>query len=171
MRYLKLTTICGLFLLAVSLSASAGSVDSFNNAALTGVSNGGNVSGTFSFDSHTDQFANISVSFVSSVFGNINASDPGPMWGTYSNGKWSFQWQTWKGLDLITYSITYNPATNQFTAGGSIKDIWGDKGNFNYSVPEGGTPLSYLVLSALAMLIGILMSGKQSRSIHTAQSS
>ena len=67
-RYGKLAGVCGLFLLAMSLTASAGSIDQFKNAALTGVSKGGTVSGSFSFNSKTDQFSNITVSIVSSVF-------------------------------------------------------------------------------------------------------
>jgi hypothetical protein len=38
-------------------------------------------------------------------------------------------------------------------------------------VPEGETPLSYLMLSGIAMFAGILISGKQRRTRRTAQSS
>jgi hypothetical protein len=49
-RYDKLAGVCGLFLLAMSLTASADSIDQFKNASLTGVSKGGTVSGSFSFN-------------------------------------------------------------------------------------------------------------------------
>jgi hypothetical protein len=38
------------------------------------------------------------------------------------------------------------------------------------SVPEGGTPLPYLMLSGFAILAGILISGKRRRALRTAHS-
>jgi hypothetical protein len=73
--------------LAMSLTASAGSIDQFKNA-VTGVSKDGTASGSFSFNSKTDQFSNISVSIVSSVFGKINVSDPHSGRGTYKGQGW-----------------------------------------------------------------------------------
>jgi hypothetical protein len=170
--YLRLASVCVFFLLAVSLSASANSSnDGFNNVNLTGVPGGGTVSGAFSFNSQTGLFSNISVSFVSSLFGNINASDPFSIYGTKNNaGQYSFQFQAFnlKGGDWITYNVLYNPLTNQFSASGSIANLW-NQGNFNYmSAPEGGAQLSYLLLSGLAMFVGILMSRKQRRA-HTVK--
>ena len=170
-RYGKLGGVCGLFLLAVSLTASAGSIDHFKNVALTGVSKGGTVSGSFSFNNKTDQFSNISVSIVSSVFGKINVSDPHSGHGTYEGqGWWEYTWKTKVDGDRIVYSMLFNTITNQFEVGGGIRNRR-NQGDFNYiSVPEGGTSLSYLVLSGIAMFAAILISGKHRRTRRTVQS-
>jgi hypothetical protein len=152
------------------LSAYANSNDSFQNAALTGVSGGGDVSGTFGFNN--GKFSDISVSFVSTVFGNVSATDSGSINGIYNSAKgtWSFQWQTIKGWDLITYDVVYNPSTNQFTASGSIQNLW-DQGKFNYmQVPEGGNSLAFLLLSGIALFVAIFLSRKQRRPLRAAQS-
>jgi hypothetical protein len=171
-RYDKLAGVCGLFLLAMSLTASADSIDQFKNAALTGVSKGGTVSGSFSFNSKTDQFSNISVSIVSSVFGKINVSDRYSGHGTYKGqGWWEYTWKTKVHGDTIVYSMLFNTITNRFEVGGGIGNRR-KQGDFNYiSVPEGGTPLSYLMLSGIAMFAGILIYGKQRRTRRIAQSS
>ena len=171
-RYDKLAGVCGLFLLAMSLTASADSIDQFKNAALTGVSKGGTVAGSFSFNNKTDQFSNISVSIVSSVFGKINVSDPHSGHGTYEGqGWWEYTWKTKVHGDTIVYSMLFNTITNRFEVGGAIGNRR-KQGDFNYiSVPEGGTPLSYLMLSGIAMFAGILIYGKQRRTRRIAQSS
>jgi hypothetical protein len=154
----------------LSLSAYANSNDSFQNATLTGVSGGGDVSGTFDFNN--GKFSDISVSFVSTVFGNVSATDSGSINGIYNSAKgtWSFQWQTIKGWDLITYDVVYNPSTNQFTASGSIQNLW-DQGKFNYmQVPEGGNSLAFLLLSGIALFVAIFLSRKQRRPLRAAQS-
>jgi hypothetical protein len=156
--------------LALSFSAYANSNDSFQNATLTGVSGGGDVSGTFDFNN--GKFSDISVSFVSTVFGNVSATDSGSINGIYNSAKgtWSFQWQTIKGWDLITYDVVYNPSTNQFTASGSIQNLW-DQGKFNYmQVPEGGNSLAFLLLSGIALFVAIFLSRKQRRPLRAAQS-
>jgi hypothetical protein len=170
-RYGKLGGICGLFLLAVSLTASAGSIDHFKDVALTGVSKGGTVSGSFSFNNKTDQFSNISVSIVSSVFGKIDVSDPYSGHGTYAGqGCWEYTWKTKVDGDRIVYSMLFNTVTNQFEVGGAISN-WRHQSDFNYiSVPEGGTSLSYLVLSGIAMFAAVLISGKHRRTGRTVQS-
>jgi hypothetical protein len=176
-RFCKVSSVCAIFLLAVSMSAFAGSTnESFNNAALTGISGGGDVSGTFSFDSVTHQLSNIAISFASSAFGNVNANDGSKsINGVYnsSTGNWSFQWQAIKGLDLITYDVLFNPTTGQFTASGAIANFW-EQGKFNYNdmqIPEGGTQLSYLALSGLAMFAGILIAKKHRPVARTTHSS
>jgi len=168
-RCSKLVAVFTLFVLAVSLCASAGPIDNFSGAKLTGVSQGGTVSGTFSFSTTTHQFSSIAVSFVSSVFGNVNATCQGWINGTYANGLWSFQWSTVKNGDLINYKINFNPATGQFTASGSIANWW-NQGKFSMSVPEGETPLSYLMLSGFAMFAGIVIAGRRRRALRTARS-
>jgi hypothetical protein len=169
-RSLKLATVCLISVLALSFSAYANSNDSFQNATLTGVSGGGDVSGTFDFNN--GKFSDISVSFVSTVFGNVSATDSGSINGIYNSAKgtWSFQWQTIKGWDLITYDVVYNPSTNQFTASGSIQNLW-DQGKFNYmQVPEGGNSLAFLLLSGIALFVAIFLSRKQRRPLRAAQS-
>ena len=88
-----------------------------------------------------------------------------------ANGQWSFQW--W-GLanngDFVLYDVTLN-ANGTFQAIGGIADWHGDHGKFDLSVPEGGARMSYLMLSAIVALGGILLSGKQRRGIHTPRSS
>jgi hypothetical protein len=109
---------------------------------------------------------------VSSVFGNVSATDSGSINGIYNSAKgtWSFQWQTIKGWDLITYDVVYNPSTNQFTASGSIQNLW-DQGKFNYmQVPEGGNSLAFLLLSGIALFVAIFLSRKQRRPLRAAQS-
>ena len=171
-RYGNLAGVCGLFLLTMSLTASACSIDQFKNAALTGVSKGGTVSGSFSFNNKTDQFSNISVSIVSSVFGKINVSDRHSGHGTYEGqGWWEYTWKTKVHGDTIVESMLFNTITNRFEVGGGIGNRR-KQGDFNYiSVPEGGTPSSYLMLSGIAMFAGILIYGKQRRTRRIAQSS
>jgi hypothetical protein len=169
-RYCKLASLCAAFLLILSLPALAGSVNSFSNVKLQGVS--GTVSGSFTFDSTTDQFSNCSLSFTGSAFNGVNVNDPNSVKGTYVPGQgWLFVWGTNdKSGDTIWYSILLNPATNQYWTAGWIAN-WQQHGNFNYSqVPEGGAELTYLLLSAMAVFCGILMSGKQRRAIPTAPS-
>jgi hypothetical protein len=170
-RYGKRGGVYGMFLLAVSLTASAGSIDHFNNVALTGVSKGGTVAGSFSFNNKTDQFSNISVSILSNVFGKINVSDPHSGHGTYEGqGWWEYTWKTKVHGDTIVDSMFFNTITNRFEVGGGIGNRR-TQGDFNYiSVPEGGTPLSYLVLSGIAMFAAILISGKHRRTRRTVQS-
>src|SRR5580704_18452760 len=169
-RSLKLATVCVIFLLAASLSVFANSNDSFQNANLIGVPHGGDVSGTFDFNSSTHQFSDISVSFVSTVFGDVNASDSGSINGTYNpgNGTWSFKWQTIKNWDLITYDVVYNPTTNQFTASGSIQNLW-NQGNFNYmQVREGGNALTYLLLSGISLFVAFFTSRKRRHAMRVS---
>jgi hypothetical protein len=170
-RYSKLATVFALFVLAVSISASAGPINNFSGAKLTGVSQGGTVSGSFSFSTITHQFSNIAVSFLSNAFGNVNATDSGSIMGKLVNGQWSFQWSTVKNGDLIIYQVLFNPNTNQFTASGSITNFW-NQGKFSdMSVPEGETPLSYLILSGFAMLAGIAVASKRRRAARIAECS
>jgi hypothetical protein len=166
---LKLASVSALFVLAVSLSAFANSNDSFSNVNLTGVS--GTVSGSFAFNSATDTFSHISLSFNGGVFNGVDASDGGGK-GTCILGVCGFTFQEhvphggW-----VSDTILVNLKTGQFEdLGGIYKGRKG--GDFNYmSVPEGGTPLSYLMLSGFAILAGILISGKRRRTLRTAHSS
>jgi hypothetical protein len=169
MRYLKLASASVLFLLAVSLSAFANSHNSFSNVNLTGIS--GTVSGGFTFNSSSDTFSNISLSFNGGVFNGVDASDGGGK-ATCRLGVCGFSFREhvphggW-----VSDTILFNLKTGQFEdLGGIYKGRKG--GDFSYmSVPEGGTPLPYLMLSGFAIVAGILISGKRRRALRTAHSS
>jgi hypothetical protein len=168
-RCLKLASPLALFLLAVSLSASAGSTDSFSNVSLTGVS--GTVSGSFTFNSSSDTFSAISLSFNGGVFGGVNAQNGGGN-GSCILGVCGFSWQAQLANgNWVWDTILLNLKTGQYQDLGGIYN-WKNGGNFNYlSVPEGDAPLSYLLLSGFAMLAGILISGKHRRTARLAESS
>jgi len=75
------------------------------------------------------------------------------------------------GSDTVWDAIVVNLATGRYQDFGDIYN-WRNRGDFNYlSVPEGGSGLAYLFMSALAVSGGIFMSGKDRRSARTAQSS
>jgi hypothetical protein len=165
-RYSKLAAMCGMFVLAVSICASAGSSDNFSGP-LTGVSNS-TVTGSFSFNSATDQFTSVSLSFTSLILGDGKVG-PLSINGTKGpNGQWSFQWWGFaKNGDLVIYDVTLN-ANGSFQVAASVADRQ-NYGGFNYmSVPEGGSRLAYLFMSAAAVFGAILFSGKNRR---TAKSS
>jgi hypothetical protein len=168
-RCLKLASPLALFLLAVSLSASAGSTNNFSNVSLTGVS--GTVSGSFSFNSSSNTFSAISLSFNGGVFGGVHANNGGGK-GACLLGVCGFSWQTQLANgDWVWDSILLNLKTGQYRDSGGIYNSK-NGGNFNrLPVPEGGAPLAYLGLSGVAMLAGILIAGKHRRSARLAQSS
>jgi hypothetical protein len=169
MQSLKVASVSALFLLAVSLSAFADSNDSFSNVNLTGVS--GTVSGSFAFNSSNDTFSKISLSFNGGVFNGVDASDGGGK-GTCLLGVCGFSFQEHVANGgWVSDTILFNLKTGQYEdLGGIYKGRKG--GDFNYlSVPEGGTPLSYLMLSGFAILAGILISGKRRSALYTAHSS
>lgn len=168
-RSLKLATVCAVFLLAASLSASAGSTDSFSNVSLTGVS--GDASGSFTFNASTDTFSNLSLSFNGGVFGGLGGSDANGGKGTCILGICGFSWQTTlKNGDTIWETILLNVKTGQYQDLGGIYN-WQKQGSFNYlSVPEGGSSLFYLTLCGVALFAGFSASRKRRRALRTAQS-
>ncbi|HSZ02445.1 MAG TPA: hypothetical protein VK788_23310 [Terriglobales bacterium] len=166
MRSLKLASVSALFVVAVSLSAFANSNnDSFSNVNLTGVS--GTVSGSFVFNSTSDTFSNISLLFNGGVFNGGSASDGGGK-ATCLLGLCGFSWQAQASDGAwVTDSIIVNLKTGQFLDLGGVYQGRND-GDFKYlSVPEGGTPMPYLLLSGFAILVGILISGKRRRILRT----
>jgi hypothetical protein len=50
------------------------------------------------------------------------------------------------------------------------EDRLGGKHRKKWNVPEGGAEVTYLLLSGIAVLAGILISGKQRRATHAARS-
>ena len=166
-RSSKLACICALFLLAVPFSAYASSKDSFSNVSLVGAP--GTVSGSFTFNSLTDVFSGISLSFGGSVFGKDNASNGGGK-GICAFGFCGYTWKTQLADgSWVSDTIILNLKTGQYRDFGGIYNRR-TGGDFKYiSVPEGGTELAYLLLSAFAILSGILISGKRRRTVCAAQ--
>jgi len=157
-RFSTFAALTAAVVLAMSLCASAGSTDNFSGP-LTGVS--GTVSGSFTFNSSNDSFSNIKLSFGGSTFGGVNASDPNGGQGVCVRGLCGFWWQTQVGSNWIADAIIVNLATGQYQDVGSISD-WRNRGGFNYlSMPEGSSTLAYLLMSAVAVFGGLLMSGKR----------
>jgi hypothetical protein len=168
-RYCKLASVCVAFLLVGSLPALADSNHNFSNVQLQRASDA--VSGSFTFNRSTDQLSNSSLWFAGSLFGGVKVSDPNGVNGTKLGQDWLFGWSTQKSGDTIWGSVLFNPLTNQSELGESISNWKGDGKSDFFAVPEGGTPLSYLMLSGLAIFAGILISGKQRRPARTAQPS
>jgi hypothetical protein len=165
-RSCSLATVFAVFLLAVSVSAFANpSNDGFNNVSLTGVS--GTVSGQFTFNSSNDTFSGLSLTFNGGVFDKVNVSN-GSGQGFCAGGSCYFTWWASKNGDSVWEEIILNLKSGQFQDYGGISN-WQNQGGFSYmSVPEGGTELSYLMLSGFAIFAGILIAGKRRRT-RTAQ--
>jgi len=159
-RNYKLAAVCSVFVLAVSICASAGSTDNFSGPLIGAT---GTESGSFTFNSTTDSFSGIKLSFAGSTFGNVNASNGGGQ-GSCWNGICGYFWQTqvlsaggqkdWVWDAILVY------ANGQYKDFGGISNSQ-NRGGFNYmSVPEGGSRLAYLLLSAIAVFGAIFVSGK-----------
>ena len=159
-RYLKLSSGCAIFLLAMCLSASANSNYQFSNLALTGVS--GTVSGSFTYNASSDTFSGISLTFTGGVFGGVKASNSGGN-GSCKQNLCGFYWQTTSKGNTVWNAIVINLQTGQYQEFGSISNSQ-NKGFFDYQpVPEGGATLGYLMLSGIAVFGGIVISGKKRR--------
>jgi hypothetical protein len=160
-RYFGVVAVCAVFLLLVSLPASAGSVNNFSNVKLTGNVTG-TASGGFTYNSVTNTFSNITLQFNSSL-GLVSASLNSMKGILLGNHLVELLWNTKVNGNSIWCSITLNTLTGQYLAAGSISN-GGHYGGFNYfSVPEGDATLAYLLLSGMAMLAGIVVAGKQRR--------
>ena len=163
-RNYKLAAICAVFVLSVSICASAGSTDNFSGPLIGAT---GTVAGSFTFNSTNDSFSGIQLSFGGSTFGNVKASDPSGGQGTCLNGLCGFYWQTTVGSDTVWDAIVINVATGQYEDLGGIYNSQ-NNGGFNYmSVSEGSSALAYLLLSAGAIFGGILLSGKNRRTVKS----
>jgi len=168
-RNLTSATVCVMFLLAVSLSASACSGDCFSNVNLVGNS-GGTAGGSFTFNSSTDTFSNLSLSFNGGVFNGQGGSDAQGGKGICVLGICGFSWQTTlKNGDTVWETILFNVKTGQYQDSGGISN-WSKQGQFKYDymgVPEGGNSLSYLMLCGISVFAAILVYRKR-RVLHTA---
>lgn len=169
-RYCKLASICAALLLLVCLPALADSNDNFSKEKLTG-SSGSTVSGSFTFTGSASggTFSGLSLSFNGGAFAGINASDPSGGKATCLLGFCGFSWKTQVGSGWIWDTIVLNVATGQYQDFGGIRN-WQNQWNFDpMSVPEGGATLSYVMLSGLAVLAGILISGKRRHAARASQ--
>lgn len=168
-RSFKLATVSAIFLLAVSISASACSGDCFSNVSLVGNS-GGDAKGSFTFNTSTDTFSNLSLSFNGGVFSGLGGSDGGGK-GICILGICGFSWQTTlKNGDTVWETILLNVKTGQYQDLGGVFD-YKNNGKFNYmSVPEGGNSSAYLLLCGVALFAAIFLSRKQRRPLRAAQS-
>jgi hypothetical protein len=166
-RYSKLASVFALFVLAVSISASAGSHNNFSNVSLTGIS--GTVSGQVSYDPGKNSFSGLTLLFQGGVFGGTKASDGGGK-GNCLFGLCQYTWQKQMNSGAWVWeTIVFNLKTGQFKDfGGIYKGKY--NGGFNYaSMPEGETVASYLILSGFAMLVGIVVASKRRRATRIAQ--
>ena len=168
LRSLKLGATCAVFLLAVSLSASACSGDCFSDVSLVGNS-GGDASGSFAFNTSTDTFSNLSLTFNSGAFSGVTAQDSKGGGGCIL-GICGISWKTIVDGDTVWNTIVLNLKTGQYEDYGGIYN-WKNQGEFNYmSAPEGGNSLAYLLLSGIALFVAIFLSRKQRRPLRAAQS-
>jgi hypothetical protein len=143
--------------IALSIGASAGSIETFNySAGVQGVSQT-TVQATFNYNTSSDAFTLASLSFAgNSIFNGISGKDTTQQYGDTFLLKETVDGYT------VSYTIVFNPLTGTYTANGSIT-YGGTTGTFYNQVPEGGTQLSYLAASGLVLLGGILLAGKQRR--------
>jgi hypothetical protein len=142
-------------LFAAVLPASAGSVSGSYTSAVIGVT-GETVTATFTFNTSSDQFTNVTLAFKGGVFGGFTESYSGCGTGL------SCSLSDAASGDWLLYSIGLNTNFSQYGAGGTV---WNKNsaGVFGYtgstSVPEGGTKFSYLVPAGLVIFGGIFLSG------------
>jgi hypothetical protein len=167
-RYFRVVSVAAAFLLSMCLPALADG--NFSKEKLTGNS-GSTVSGSFTFNSSTDTFSNLSLLFNGGKFKGTNATDASGGQATCVLGVCGFSWQTHVNGVLVWDTILLNVKTGVYQDFGGIQNFQ-NQWNFDppATVPEGGTPLPYLVLSGLAMVAGILISGKR-RAMRSAQHS
>jgi hypothetical protein len=158
MRSLKLASVSALFLLAVSLSTFADSNNDFSGATLSGISATG-ASGSFAFSSSTDKFSNAPQSFGgNSISEGVKVTNR--LMSGYFISEGSFSGGSFSGG-------TFSDDSDEGLVG---EDRLSGKHRKKWNVPEGGADVTYLLLSGIAVLAGILISGKQRRPTHAARS-
>jgi hypothetical protein len=158
MRSLKLASVSSLFLLAVSLSAFADSNNDFSGATLSGISATG-ASESFAFSSSTERFSNAPQSFGgNSISEGVKVTNR--LTSGYFISEGSFSGGSFSGG-------TFSDDSDEGFLG---EDRLEGKHRKKWHVPEGGAEVTYLLLSGIAVLAGILISGKQRRATHAARS-
>jgi hypothetical protein len=158
MRSLKLASVSSLFLLAMSLSAFADSNNDFSGATLSGISATG-ASRSFAFSSSTDKFSNAHQSFGgNSISEGVKVTNR--LLSGYFISEGSFSGGSFSGGTFSNDSDEGLFGEDRLT--GEDRKKW--------NVPEGGAEVTYLLLSGIAVLGGILISGKQRRATRGARS-
>jgi hypothetical protein len=161
MRSLKLASVFSLFLLAMSLSAFADSSNDFSGATLSGISATG-ASGSFAFSSSTDKFSNAPQFFGgNSIFEGVKVTNR--LTSGYFISEGSFSGGSFSGG-------TFSDDSDRISLDEKHRHHGCEGREHCHSVPEGGTEPAYLLLSGVAVLAGILISGKQRRATHAARS-
>jgi hypothetical protein len=124
----------------------------------------GSVTGTFSYDTSKYSFASATITFNSSVFGNVTLTSNGVEKGNL------FVYSGIVGHDLILYSILVNPKDpTQYWVKGTIVNLkTGQIGTFyegfsNSQVPEGGEWYGYVMASGLILLAAVGLARQQRR--------
>lgn len=157
--------LCGVVLVmcCVALPASANSINTYNFSY--GLSGGaGTVTGSFTYNSSTLQFTSTSLSFVSSIFGNVTLSNFNPQTGIL------YLYGGTTGSDYVLFTILLNPLNlSQFWVSGTITNLrTGAYSSFYTRVPEGGDWLAYLIPGFLVMLGGVYLKRVQSPRVGLA---
>jgi len=148
-----------LVLIALVLPAAASTITDKYSEVVSGVPNEtANVSLTF--NPKTDAITG-SIGFLGGVFGGITDKFSGVAKCTGTTCVFVLN-TTVKG-DHLSYTVTFSDPSGSLKLIGANGDIWNTKANGTFAVPEGGSKLSYLVPSGIALLGGILLSGKQRR--------
>lgn len=145
-------------LFAAVLPASAGSVSGSYTSAVIGFGvTGETVTATFTFNTSSDQFTNVTLAFKGGVFDGLAKSYSGCGTGL------SCSFSDAANSDSLLYTIGLN---NNFSQYGAVGTVWNTNfalGGFGYtgysSVPEGGSKFSYLAPAGLVIFGGIFLSG------------
>jgi hypothetical protein len=157
--YSRLLSCVASLLFVAVLPASAGSISGSYTSAVLGVT-GETVTATFTFNTSSDQFTNLTFAFKGGVFGALTESYTGCGTGL------SCSFLEPAGGDWLLYSILLNGNFSQYLAGGSVWNT-NSAGIFGYagspsispSVPEGGSKFSYLAPAGLVIFGGIFLNG------------
>lgn len=158
-----------LILCAAAVPAHADSVTyNFSYTLISGGSSVGTVTGSFNYNSSTFSLSNSTITFNSSLFGNVTLTQIGSQSGSV------FAFGGVVGGNFILYFITINPLNpSQYWVSGTIINLsTGAYGQFSSSytsVPEGGAWYVYLVPSLLAMFGGMLLAGRRPRRVEALQ--
>jgi hypothetical protein len=117
---------------------------------------GETVTATFTFNTSSDQFTNVTLAFKGGVFDRFTESYSGCGTGLFCS------FSDLANGDSLLYAITLNKNFSQYAAGGGIWNT-NSAGLFGYtgspSVPEGGSKFSYLAPAGLLIFGGIFLNG------------
>lgn len=111
-------------------------------------------SGSFAFHSSRDRFSNAPQSF-----GGNSISEGVKVTNRLTSGSF-----------ISEGSFSGGSFSDDSDEGFFGEDRLGGEHGKKWNVPEGGAEVTYLLLSGIAVLAGILISGKQRRATHAARS-